>query len=92
MVVSEVAFMKSRVRNFSERLGDGFEEFIDYAICKLKNEFALYPRKNFFFVERDAMASFSPLRLGGSLILKLAPVKSDRRSSPEVTRSEAECS
>jgi hypothetical protein len=26
---------------FSERLGDGFEEFIDYAVCKLKNEFAL---------------------------------------------------
>jgi hypothetical protein len=24
----------------SERLGDEFEEFVDYAICKLKNEFA----------------------------------------------------
>ena len=25
---------------FSERLGEGFEEFFDYAICKLKDEFA----------------------------------------------------
>ena len=43
MAVSEAAFTKLRVRNSSERLGDGFEEFIDYdyAICVAKNGNAL---------------------------------------------------
>ena len=65
----------------SKRLGDGFEEFVDYAICKLKNEFADLPTLNSFFIERDAMAFFSPLRLGSPLIPILAPVKSGRRPS-----------
>jgi len=37
------------------------------------------------------MAFFLPLRLGEQKIPSLAPVKGDRRSSPEGTRSGAEC-
>jgi len=41
----------------------------------------------FFIIRKDAMAFFLPLRLGGQLIPSLAPVKGDRRSSSERTRS-----
>ena len=43
-----------------------------------------------FPLREDAMAFFSPLRLGGQKIPLRAPVKSDRRSSPEGTRSFSE--
>jgi hypothetical protein len=58
-----------------------------YTQYKLKNEFGPLPEKAIFFVERDAMASFSPLRHVERKIPTRAPVKSDRRSSPEGTRS-----
>ena len=44
MAIPGTAPIKVELVNSPERLGDEFENFFDYAICKLKNEFALYPK------------------------------------------------
>jgi hypothetical protein len=49
--------MKLELVNSSARLGDEFKEFINYAICKLKNEFALPLRGDSILVERNALFS-----------------------------------
>ena len=52
----------------AEKIAEGVREknsenFSTYAICKLKNEFALFTQHGLFLVKRDAKASFLPLRL-----------------------------
>ena len=66
------------------------ENFSTYAICKLKNEFALFTQYGLFLVKRDAKASFLPLRLVSKKFRVERLSRVAVRPSLKGTRSEAE--